>query len=211
MDDLKSKETELIEVGKMALVVIDLQNGIVQREHAPHGIDQVVRNAARLMQVFKENGEFVVRVRVSSLDGKDVLHPKTDFKTGHPQLFEGWDSFVPEVEKIENVHTITKRQWGAFYGTDLDLQLRRRGIETIVLCGISTGIGVDTTAREAYQRGYHQIFVEDAMTASTKEEHDYVCRSIFPRIGQLRTCEDILNNFALSREENRDKFETRRR
>jgi nicotinamidase-related amidase len=94
---------------------------------------------------------------------------------------------------IDDTHIITKRQWGAFYGTDLDLQLRRRGIDTIVLCGIATGIGVDTTAREAYQHGFNQIFVEDAMTAITKEEHDYVCNYIFPRIGKVRSTEKVIS------------------
>ena len=72
------------------------------------------------------------------------------------------------------------------------MQLRRRGIDTIVLCGVSTSIGVDTTAREAFQHGYNQIFSIDAMTASTKEEHDYVCKYIFPKIGKLRTTEEIV-------------------
>lgn len=80
---------------------------------------------------------------------------------------------------------------GAFYGTDLDLQLRRRGIGNIVLCGISTGIGVDTTAREAYQHGYNQIFVEYAMAALLKEEHDYVCEYIFPRMGKIRISKEV--------------------
>ena len=89
---------------------------------------------------------------------------------------------------------ITKRQWGAFYGTDLDLQLRRRGIDTIVLCGISSGIGVDTTAREAYQQGYKQIFVEDAMTANTDEEHNYVCNYIFPKLGSLCSSDEVIKS-----------------
>ncbi|GAY78316.1 nicotinamidase/isochorismatase family protein [Sporolactobacillus inulinus] len=72
------------------------------------------------------------------------------------------------------------------------MQLRRRGIDTLVLCGISTGIGVDTTAREAYARAYQQIFVEDAMTASTKEEHDHCTTHIFPRIGKVRTTDEVL-------------------
>ena len=103
---------------------------------------------------------------------------------------------IPEGSEIEieNAITITKRQWGAFYGTELDLQLRRRGIDTIVLCGISTSIGVDTTAREAYQHGYNQIFVEEAMTAGTKEEHDYVCKYIFPKIGKMRTSEEVISS-----------------
>jgi len=120
-----------------------------------------------------------------------MFKPKIDLKTNLGQIQEGWDRLVPELANSKNVYAITKRQWGAFYGTDLDLQLRRRGIDTIVLCGISTGIGVDTTAREAFQHGYNQIFAEDAMTASTKEEHDYVCKYIFPRIGQVRTSEEV--------------------
>ena len=73
------------------------------------------------------------------------------------------------------------------------MQLRRRKIDTIVLCGVSTNIGVDTTAREAFQHGYNQIFATDAMTAHTKEEHNYVCKYIFPRIGKLRTTEEIIS------------------
>ncbi len=62
-----------------------------------------------------------------------------------------------------------------------------------MLGGISTNIGVDTTAREAFQHGYNQIFVEDAMTAISKEEHEYVCKYIFPRIGKIRTSEQMIS------------------
>lgn len=62
-----------------------------------------------------------------------------------------------------------------------------------MLGGISTSIGVDTTAREAFQHGYNQIFLEDAMTAVTKEEHEYVCKYIFPRIGKIRTSEQVIS------------------
>lgn len=192
MEDLKLKETELVKGEKTALVVIDLQNGIVNRELSPHTSGEVVQNATKLAKTLKEKGGFVVLVRVSTLDGKDMLKPATDLKMSQSQYPQGWDIIVPELEKIEGSHVITKRQWGAFYGTDLDLQLRRRGIDTIVLCGVSTGIGVDTTAREAYQHGYNQIFIEDAMAAASKEEHDYVCKHIFPRIGKIRSCEEVL-------------------
>ena len=93
----------------------------------------------------------------------------------------------------------TKRQWGAFYGTELDLQLRRRGIDTIVLCGVSTNIGVETTAREAYQRGYNQVFVKDGMAANSKDEHETTIKFIFPRIGLLRTTDEVLNLIGKSR------------
>lgn len=192
MEDLKRAETELINAEKTALVVIDLQNGIVNSKRSPYTSAEVVENASRLIDAFTEKGAFVVLVRVSSVDGKDMFKPSVDIKANPMQFSEGWDSYVPEIANSKNAHTITKRQWGAFYGTDLDLQLRRRGIDTIVLCGISTGIGVDTTAREAYQHGYNQIFVEDAMTASTKEEHDYVCKYIFPRIGKIRSSREVV-------------------
>lgn len=191
MGEIKPAATELLKADKTALVVVDLQAGIVNRELSPYSGAQVVRQASKLAKVFAEKGAFVVLVRVSSLDGKDMFQPKLDMAANPVQFPEGWDRLVPELTAVNPAYVVTKRQWGAFYGTDLDLQLRRRGIDTIVLCGISSGIGVDTTAREAYQHAYQQIFVEDAMTAVTKEEHDYVCKYIFPRIGRLRTTEEV--------------------
>lgn len=187
------KETEYIKAEKTVLVVIDLQIGTVNRKLSPFTGKEVVQNSSRLINEFAEKGAFVVLVKVSTEDGKDILKPNKDSKTKSKHLPQGWDSFVPELINVENAHHIIKRQWGAFYGTDLDLQLRRRGIDTIVLCGVSTSIGVDTTAREAFQHGYNQIFPTDAMTASTKEEHDYVCKYIFPKIGKLRTTEEIIS------------------
>jgi nicotinamidase-related amidase len=88
---------------------------------------------------------------------------------------------------------ITKRQWGAFYGTELDLELRRRGITAVILCGISTNIGVESTARFAYEYGYNQVFAEDAiMAALSAEEHVLTVTKIFPRIGLVRQTGDIL-------------------
>jgi nicotinamidase-related amidase len=86
---------------------------------------------------------------------------------------------------------VTKHQWGAFHGTELELPLRRRGITTIVLCGIATNIGVESTARFAFEYGYNQIFVEDAMSALSVEEHTFTISKIFPRLGLARKTEDI--------------------
>lgn len=194
MENSKLIGTEFIKAERAALVVIDLQNGIVNSERSPYTSAEVIKNASRLVDAFSDKGAFVVLVRVSSADGKDMLRPSVDLKRNLIKFLKGWDDYVPEIASGKKFYAITKRQWGAFYGTDLDLQLRRRGIDTIALCGISTGIGVDTTAREAYERGYNQIFIEDAMTASTKEEHDYVCKYIFPRIGKIRTSEEVISS-----------------
>lgn len=140
-------------------------------------------------------GGTVVLVRVTpSPDGKDGLKPITDApaQAGGRPLPPDWSEFVPELAPQTTDVVITKRQWGAFYGTELDLQLRRRGVDTIIMCGISTNVGVESTARDAYERGYNQVFVEDAMAARAAEEHVHTVRSLFPRIGRVRSTEEVL-------------------
>lgn len=186
------KELNLIPE-KTALVAIDFQQGVINGELKPYSSQKIVENASKLIKKFIEKGAFVALVRVST-DGKDFPNPKADLENNILSFPEGWDKYIPEIENIKGAHFITKKQWGAFHGTGLDLQLRRRGIDTIVLCGAYTGIGVDTTAREAFQHGYHQIFAEDAMGSISKEEHDYVCENIFPKIGKVRLTNEILSS-----------------
>lgn len=187
-------ELEALHPDKTALVVIDLQNSIVALKGAPYSAQEVVHNAAKLVNAFRAKGAFVGLVRMASKDGMDRLRPLTDEapRWGSGEQPTNPFEIVPEVGVTEQDYVITKHQWGAFYGTDLDLQLRRRGINTIVLGGIATGYGVDTTAREAYQHGYNQVFATDAMTGVSEEEHDYVLKHIFPRIGRSRTTAAIL-------------------
>ncbi len=183
-----------IEKSKTALVVIDLQKGIVGRPTAPYAAADVVKNASALAGAFRKNGMPVFLVHVTpSPDGKDALHPVADAAMSMPTPPPDWAEFVPEMEPKPGDLVITKHQWGAFYGTELDLELRRRGISTIVLCGISTNIGVESTARFAYEYGYHQIFAEDASAAQTTEEHAATMTKIFPRIGCVRKTAEILD------------------
>jgi len=179
------------------LVVIDIQKGIlaIDRKLEPYTANQVVANVSKLVRRFRELGMPVFLVHVTSINGKDMLHPITDqqLQWSSSQRPADWAEFVEEIRPTEKDIVITKRQWGAFYGTELDLQLRRRSIDAIVLCGVSTNIGVETTAREAYQYGYDQVFVTDAMSASSKDEHEVTLKFIFPRIGLLRTTEQVLS------------------
>jgi nicotinamidase-related amidase len=177
-----------------AVVVIDLQAGIVQGPTAPQPATEVIANAARLADAIRGRG-LLVLVRVTpSPDGKDALQPTVDpgsVATAGSRP-EGWADLVPELARHTEAMVVTKRQWGAFYGTELDLQLRRRGIRTILLCGISTNIGVESTARDAYERGYDQIFVEDAMAARSAAEHEHTVTRIFPRIGRVRSTSEVV-------------------
>ena len=188
MADLK------IESAKTALVVIDLQRGIVATPTAPHPAAEVIGRAGRLAAALRAAGGTVVFVHVTpSPDGKDGLRPITDatpFAGG--SMPPDWAEFVPELGIAPSDIVITKRQWGAFYGTELDLQLRRRGVDTIVLCGISTSIGVESTARDAFERSYNQIFVEDAMAARDPEEHRHTVETLFPRLGRVRSTAEVI-------------------
>jgi nicotinamidase-related amidase len=96
------------------------------------------------------------------------------------------------VEPEENDILILKRHWGAFYGTELDLQLRRRQVETLVLGGIATNFGAESTARSANEFGYQQVFAEDAMASFSEMNHDFAIQNIFPRLGRVRPTTEIL-------------------
>ena len=104
----------------------------------------------------------------------------------------GWSGFVPEIAALPGAIEITKRQWSAFHGTELDLQLRRRGIKTIVLCGIATNFGVEQTAREAWQHGYAVVIAEDATATTDAELHRVAIEKILPRIARVRSTAEIL-------------------
>jgi nicotinamidase-related amidase len=179
---------------RTALVVIDLQRGTVGAPTAPYPASDVVAHTAAVAVVLRAAGGTVVLVRVTpSADGRDALRPQTDTPAWQPgPRPPDWAEIVPELGPEPGDLVITKRQWGAFYGTELDLQLRRRGIDTILLAGISTNVGVESTARDAFERGYEQVFVEDAMTARSPDEHAHTVRTVFPRIGRVRSTAEVL-------------------
>ena len=178
---------------KTALVVIDLQKGIAQFPTAPYDSKTVVANAARLADAFRKNNMTVFLVHVVMGDA-DRLKPVSDASfqmRGPPQ--NDWAEFMPEIGPRESDIIITKKQWGAFYGTELELQMRRRGLDTIVLCGISTIYGVESTARFAYEYGFQLIFAEDAMGAQTAEAHNNSVNYVFKRMGRVRSTQEILD------------------
>jgi nicotinamidase-related amidase len=185
-----------IEKTTTALVVIDLQKGIAAmgRQLAPYSAEAVVKNAASLTEAFRKNGMpvFLVHVVASEKDRLNVVMDENPWSS-QGQRQADWADFVPELGPKESDVIITKKQWGAFYGTELELQLRRRGIKTIVLCGISTTHGVESTARFAYEYGFNQIFAEDAMSAMTAEMHNASVNNVFRRMGRVRKTQEILD------------------
>ena len=182
-----------IDPATTALVVIDLQRGVVARNCTPHSSADVVKNAATLLWRFRELGALVVLVHVGfSGDDRDRLKPNAQ-EPAPPRssIAPDFAELVPELGRAPSDVVITKRQWGAFYGTELDLQLRRRGIRTLVYAGISTNFGVESTARDAYERGFDQVFVEDAMSGLSPGAHEFAIKTIFPRLGRIISTEDL--------------------
>jgi nicotinamidase-related amidase len=173
-----------------ALVLIDLQKGVLGMPVAPHAAAAVYERSMQLAQRFRDAGALVVRVRVAfASDRADALQLPVDRPSNYAALPEGWDEY-PEPLHPSDL-SITKRQWGAFYGTELDLQLRRRGIRCIVLGGIATNIGVESTARSAAEHGYELVVPEDLCSTFNAEMHAFSFQHILPRIGRVTTSEAI--------------------
>ena len=176
-----------------ALVLIDLQQGILPFAQGPYLAEQILPNAKLLMDHFHQHHAPVVLVRVDwSKEGKDALTPRVDQPLPPRQTDANWSSWPAQLPIAEQDIVITKRQWGAFYGTELDLQLRRRGISQIVLAGISTNIGVESTARQAWEHGYSLLIAEDCCGAASSEQHQHSMQYIFPRIAQIRDTATII-------------------
>jgi nicotinamidase-related amidase len=176
-----------------ALILIDLQDGITALPTVDPS-DQIVARGARLADAFRAHKKLVVATRVAfSPDGGDVVQTRTAANQGGPTPTPNYGEFRSELKLGNGDVPITKRGWNAFYGTELDLELRRRKITGIVLAGISTSIGVESAARAANERGYELTIVTDAVTDTDRGAHLNSLEVIFPRIAELATTDDVLS------------------
>lgn len=171
-----------------ALVVIDLQKGIVSLPTAEPA-EHIVDKAGQLARAFRERGLPVVLVNVAG-----PAPGRTDAGPRRSSPDADWTDLVPELDQQAWDHCVTKVQWGAFLGTSLDHYLRRRGVTQIVLVGIATSIGVESTARNAHDLGYNVVLVSDAMTDLSAEAHKHSVETIFPRIGEVTTTKHVLTS-----------------
>lgn len=184
----------MIDYKKTALVLIDLQKGILSMETQPNSTDFVVENAVKMIKQFRKNDGFIAFVRVKFYDGRDALSPRLAEQPLPGKPRKDFSDFPTAFNVTDDDYIVNKRGFSAFFGTDLDLQLRRRGIENIILGGISTHIGVDTTARDAYQYGYEQYFVTDMMSAPRIELHNFSIDNSFPIMGKVITLESLITS-----------------
>ncbi len=171
---------------KTALAIIDLQNGIVALPTA-HPTADVVAKAAALLDGFRRHGLPVVLVNVTGGAPGRTEQPRRggDFPPG-------FADFVPELNQAATDYVVTKRSWGGFTHTDLEQHLRGLGVTHIVLAGVATSIGVESTARQAYELGFNVTLATDAMTDMNADAHTNSISRIFPRLGETGTTQDIL-------------------
>jgi len=180
---------------KTALVLIDLQNAIVGMNPVPHTAAQVVENSRKLAEAFRAHGGPVVYVRVD-LNDFMTLPVDQPHNRGDKPLPAAASEIAASAGFQHGDILITKRHWGAFAGTDLEQQLKSRGIDTVVLTGISTNAGVESTARQGTGLGFAVVLVEDACSSQNAEHHRFAFENIFPRLTRVRTTDEVLASVA---------------
>lgn len=172
---------------KTALIVIDLQQGIVSYVTA-HPADAIVKRASALADAFRRHRLPVVLVTVAGApSGRTEQARRLD------QRPPGWADLVPELNRQPEDHTVTKRQWGAFTNTGLAEHLNKLGVTQVVLAGIATSIGVESTARHAHECGFNVTLAIDAMTDMSLEAHINSITRIFPRLSETGTTQEIID------------------
>jgi nicotinamidase-related amidase len=173
-----------------ALVVIDLQKGLTAVPTA-QPLAEIIQRSASLAQAFRRHGLPVVLVNATGgAPGRT--------EAGRPSLADrppapDWTDIVPELDPQPSDLRVTKQRWGAFTGTSLDAQLHDLGVTQIVLTGVATSAGVESSARSAHEHGYHVVLATDAMTDRDPDVHRHSVERIFPRIGETATTAEILD------------------
>ncbi len=169
-----------------ALIVIDLQKGIVGLPTV-HPAAEIISRSAQLARAFRERGLPVVLVHVTA-----AAPGRTEAGIRNFPRPADWAELVPELDQHPSDYVVTKQRWGAFIGTPLDDYLRQRGVTQVLIAGISTSAGVESTARSAFDLGYNVVLVVDAMTDRDPDSHSRSVEKIFPRLGETDTTANVL-------------------
>ncbi len=171
-----------------ALIVVDLQKGIVNGTFI-HPIGDVIDRTGALIDAFRAKNLPVVLVNVAGRGpGRTEQGPRST-----TTFSEGWTDLLPELNQQPTDIVVTKRSWGAFATTDLEAQLKARGVTQVVVTGAATSVGVEATARQAYEHGFNVTLALDAMTDLREEAHEYSIRSVFPRLGETGSALEIIS------------------
>ncbi|MGY4976479.1 isochorismatase family cysteine hydrolase [Streptomyces sp. 900105755] len=179
-----------------ALVVIDLQSGIVSAR-TDSSVTAAVKQATDLATEFRRHGLPVVLVNVT---GRAPGRTEAGRRSGRSAaLLPGWADLIDELDVQPTDHLITKRRRSAFHDTGLDTLLRDLGVTQVVLAGISTSSGVESTARSASDYGYHVVLATDAVTDPDADAHRHSVERVFPKLGETATAAEITDMLETTR------------
>jgi len=193
-----------------ALIVVDVQNDFCHskgvfskyREANLDQVQQAVKNISTLIRKCRECEIPIIFIQTihspwtnSPSWGKRLEGSGEKMRICPPNEF-GSQFFT--VEPQENDCIVTKHRYSAFVGTDLNLILRSKGIENILVTGVATNVCVETTARDGYNRDYNVVFVEDCCGAYDEEEHAATLNNIRKFFGTVVTSGSLIENFVHS-------------
>lgn len=189
---------------KTALIIIDLQYGILELAEQAHNhqgfqpqqqaiscISEVLQNTQQLVSAFRQHNLPIVWVNVNSYGAKWTLTRKDQANAATEAPPEKFYTLVDDFERLPEDLRITKSSWSAFFDTDLDEQLKAKGITQIVFAGVATSIGVEGSARDASRLAYQISFAADAMSDFTEAAHQHSVQRMFPRLGEVGMTSDI--------------------
>jgi nicotinamidase-related amidase len=179
-----------------ALIVIDLQKGIAGLPTV-HPFGEVADNASALAVAFRKHALPVVLVNA---DGGAPGRTEQSFRGSLPP---GWAELLPTLNQQASDHLVTKQTWGAFTNTDLRDRLRTLGVTQVVVVGVATSIGVESTARSAFELGFNVTLATDAMTDLNADAHTNSVTRIFPRLGETGTTREVIALLDSTREAGR--------
>jgi nicotinamidase-related amidase len=168
---------------KTALIVVDVQKGAVSPRSA-----QAVEHSATLVDAFRRRQLPVVLVNVAG-----GAPGRKEAAGGGVQRAPDWTEIVPELNQQPTDHTVTKKTWGAFTNTDLAEFLKARSVTQVVIAGIATSIGVESTARQAHELGLNVTLAIDAMADGNPDAHTNSITRIFPRLGETGATQEIID------------------
>ena len=169
-----------------ALIIVDLQKGL-KAYPTIEPLDDIIARSAELAQAFRRHELPVVLVNVTG-----QAPGRTEQNRTLSDLPADFAEIVDELLAHPQDHRVTKRTWGAFTGTDLESYLRSKHVTQVIVVGVATSAGVESTARFAHELGFHVVFPVDAMTDVSQEAHTYSINRIFPRIGETGSTADII-------------------
>ncbi|MFC2051813.1 cysteine hydrolase [Chloroflexota bacterium] len=197
-----------IDVNKTALLIVDMQNDLVKIEEEPfNGVTRMVQskgaigNTAKVVAAARQAGMPVIFIgHIHRKDNTDVVPTITDLMLqglappAKERLVEGTPGaqVVDELKPAAGDHVVWKRRSNAFYDTDLELMLRRRRIDTVIITGAVTNGCVANAVRGARERDLQVIVLSDCCACMTPEDDDYFIKKDFPRAGRVRTSDEIV-------------------